>query len=68
MKIFSRACLKGAIVNIYMYIKKLTKHELGRDSDDGQLLKVLKFQRDLIIGGLKSQHDVSGVDAVTMAL
>lgn len=67
-KIFAKAILRGAITNIYQHIKQMTKHELGIDSDAGQLLKVLKFQRDLIIGGLQAQHDVNGVDAVSMAL
>lgn len=67
-KIFAKAILRDAITNIYQHIKQTTKHELGIDSDAGQLLKVLKFQRDLIIGGLKAQHDVNGVDAVSMVL
>ncbi len=68
MKIFARACLRGAITNIYEYMKKIMKHEQGKETGEGQLLKVLKFQRDLILGGLKAQHDVNGVDAVSMAL
>ena len=43
MKIFAKAMLRGAIVNIFVYTRDQTKHELGRDSDQGQLLKVLKF-------------------------
>lgn len=68
MKIFARAILRGAIVNIFVYIRQLTQHELGRETDQGQLLKLFKYKRDLIVGGLKAQHDVSGVDAVAMAL
>ena len=44
------------------------KHEQGKESGEGQLLKVLKFQRDLIMGGLQANHDVGGVDAVNLAL
>ena len=67
-KIFARACLRGAIMNIYENMKKVMKHEQGKESGEGQLLKVLKFQRDLILGGLQAKHDVAGVDAVNMAL
>ncbi len=68
IKIFARACLRGAITNIYDYMKQTMKHEQGSETGEGQLLKVLKFQRSLIIGGLQAQHDVNGVDAVNMAL
>ena len=31
-------------------------------------MKVLQFQRDLLLGGLQSRHDVSGIDAAKLAL
>ena len=55
-------------MNIYENMKKAMMHEQGKETGEGQLLKVLKFQRDLIMGGLSAKHDVSGVDAVSMAL
>jgi hypothetical protein len=68
MKIFARAILRGSIVNIFNFIKKVTFHEYGYETDSGYLLKVLKFKRNLIIGGLTAQHDVGGIDAVNVTL
>ena len=67
-KIFAPSMLRGAIINIFDYVQALTRHEMGRDTNDGQMIKVLKFQRDLVMGGLKSQHDVGGVDAQNTVL
>jgi hypothetical protein len=53
---------------VYNYVKALTKHELGRDTEQGQLLKLKKFQRDLVIGGLVGDRDVGGIDAVNTAI
>ena len=55
-------------MNIYENMKKAMMHEQGKETGEGQLLKVLKFQLDLIMGGLSANHYVSGVDAVSMAL
>jgi len=35
MKIFAKAMLKGAIVNIFVNIRQLIKHEIGEDTDEG---------------------------------
>jgi hypothetical protein len=37
MKIFARAILYGALFNIFMYIKQLTKYEVGKVTRQGQL-------------------------------
>ena len=66
-KIFAKALLKGAIANIFEYVKFLKIHDNDMNPN-GQLLKVLKFQRDLLIGGLQSRRDVSGIDAAKLAL
>ena len=68
VKIFSRALLRGAIANIFAHTRNSVQHDLGRDTDQGQMLKVNKFQRDLVIGGLTAKHDVHGVDAVHQTL
>ena len=66
-KIFAKALLKGAIANIFEYIKFLQNHD-NDVNPQGQLLKVLQFQRDLLLGGLQSRHDVNGIDAAKLAL
>ena len=35
MKIFARACLRGAITNIYDYMKQTMKHEQGSETGEG---------------------------------
>jgi hypothetical protein len=35
MKIFARAMLRGAIVNIFTKTRQMIKHELGRETDQG---------------------------------
>lgn len=59
IKCFSRVILKSAITNIYYY----ATHR-GRIGDEVMppTLRVLKFQRDLLIGGLKNQPETLGVD------
>ncbi|CDW80952.1 UNKNOWN [Stylonychia lemnae] len=59
IKLFTKAILKGAIMNIYYYCKYV-----GNSGDDivPTHLKVLKFQRNLLIGGLKNQQEMLGVD------
>ena len=51
IKLFTKAILKGAIMNIYYYC-----NFVGNTGDDivPTHLKVLKFQRNLLIGGLKN--------------
>eukprot|EP00347_Sterkiella_histriomuscorum_P014194 403361809 len=59
IKLFTKAILKGAIMNIYYYC-----NFVGRAGDDivPTHLKVLKFQRSLLIGGLKNEQEMLGVD------
>lgn len=59
IKCFTRVILKAAILNIFFYAKHNAK--IG-DEIVPQTLKVLKFQRDLLIGGLKNQPEKLGVD------
>ena len=42
-KIFAPSMLRGAIINIFDYVQAMTRHEMGRDTSDGQMIKVLKF-------------------------
>jgi hypothetical protein len=35
MKIFARACLRGAIMNIYENMKKVMLHEQGKETGEG---------------------------------
>lgn len=59
IKCFTRVILKAAIMNIYYYANHNSK--IG-DEAVPPTLKVLKFQRDLLIGGLKNQDEKLGVD------
>ena len=43
MKVFARSILSGAILNIFMYVRQLVRFEMGRVTDQGQQLKVLKY-------------------------
>ena len=51
VKCFTRVILKAAIMNIYYYANHNSK--IG-DEVMPPTLKVLKFQRDLLIAGLKN--------------
>ena len=59
IKCFTRVILKAAILNIYYYARHNAK--IG-DEVVPATLKVLKFQRDLLIGGLKNKEEKLGVD------
>lgn len=59
IKCFTRVILKAAIMNIYYYANFNSK--IG-DEQVPATLKVLKFQRDLLIGGLKNEQEKLGVD------
>jgi len=62
----AKAFLRGAIMNIYYYLRKIQDRDLG-DADmisgetttgsgiENGLLNVLKYQRSLVIGGLRSK-------------
>ena len=59
LKCLSRVILKAAIMNIYYYANY--NYKIG-DEVVPPTLKVLKFQRELLIGGLKNQEEKLGVD------
>ena len=85
MKIFAKACLRGAVENIYDYVQYIANVEESQvkmadeknmaatnvDPDEvGQatILKVLKFKRALLFGGLQQQRNVNGIDAHGLVL
>ena len=59
IKCFTRVILKAAILNIYYYAQYNAK--IGEEIIP-PTLKVLKFQRDLLVGGLKNEPERLGVD------
>ena len=86
MKIFAKACLRGAVENIYDYVQHIanveesqvkmgdgqttsTVHEENQDEvGQANILKVLKFKRALLFGGLQQQRNVNGIDAHGLVL
>ena len=74
---FAKCCLRGAIENIFDYVEHLSELEQRQvlntgkhieSEEDGKLLKVLKFQRQLLFGGLMNQKDVNGINAQGMVI
>lgn len=59
IKCFTKVILKAAILNIYYYACNNAK--IG-DEVMPATLKVLKFQRDLLIGGLRNEEEKLGVN------
>jgi len=65
-RIFGKAFLRGGMMNIYYYLRKIQDRDLG-DANmisgetvigsgiENGLLNVLKYQRSLVIGGLRSK-------------
>lgn len=58
-KVFAKAFLKGAVMNIYYYMRKIAERSSGEEPN---LLTLLKYQRGLVIGGLKKREKTFGVD------
>jgi hypothetical protein len=59
-KIFMKPMLKGAIMNIHYYVTQLARAH--GDAIKPVMLKVLKFQRKLLFGGMMGKDEKFGVN------
>ena len=54
-------------MNILYYVKKFEARE-GGEIEGGELLNVLKYQRSILVGGLKRKDNVMGADCKQIVL
>ena len=59
-KVFTKAILKGAVANLQHFASE-NRSRIGFQ-DVPTPLKILKFQRNILIGGIQDKKEVMGID------
>lgn len=62
-KVASNAILRGALLNLMYYIRKIQVRDQKNNDKNSALLSILNYQRLLIVDGLITDEDILGVEA-----
>ena len=62
-KVAANAILRGALLNLMYYIRKIQVRDQKNNDKNSALLSILNYQRLLIVDGLITDEDILGVEA-----